>query len=179
MGSLALSRRAADSSRSPHPGGSGLRSHFGSNHSAFERLGVHVRVLCAMLEEVFRIVAVSAASSTEKKFLRRQAVEAALAGGGRSHIRLVQEVLAATGTCSVQDAKQALKSRGGTEEASRLGRLSKLRNAEAHLDCSLLGAAAAVMARAVLKRFKALLALRDPLKPRCPVRLGPLRPPIN
>ena len=100
-----------------------------------------------MVEEIFRAVDGSAASLTEKKFLRRMAVEAALAGGGRSHISLVQAVLAATGTTSVQGAKEALRSRGGTEEASRLGRLSKLRNAEAHLDCALPEAAAAVMAR--------------------------------
>ncbi len=89
-------------------------------------------------------------SETEKKFLRRTAVElSALPPGSAktafNHIDALQEVMAEVGETSVPLAKAAMRKRGAHKEASMLGRLSKLRNAEAHPDIGLALDVAAAM----------------------------------
>jgi hypothetical protein len=74
-------------------------------------------------------------SKAEAKFLRRRAMEVAavaLAGGQEGHIPAFELAVAATGADTVQEAKDILRSRGERSLASRLSKLSSLRNAETH-----------------------------------------------
>ena len=86
-------------------------------------------------------------SATEAKFLRRTAVTAAVAPApaGAPYVAALQETLLAAGCSKVAEAKAALKVRGANALSARLGRLSRLRNSEAHPDLGLAQDVAAAM----------------------------------
>jgi hypothetical protein len=90
-------------------------------------------------------------SLAEAKFLRKRAVEvaaAAVAGaapGFGGHIAALDLAVAAAGVESVSEAKAALRGRGESKLAAKLGRLSTLRNSEAHTGFGLACSIAKVM----------------------------------
>ncbi len=109
-----------------------------------------MRVLGAMaLLEVFRAIAAAEVSGVERKFLRRRALELATSppASGSSLFEVLGETLAAVGEDTVPLAKAALRRLGASQDAARLGRVSRLGNAAAHPDVRLARDVSAVMQR--------------------------------
>ena len=142
------------------PGTTPLRSHFGSSHlvelatGPSSRAGVRrLRAMARRLAEALNGIWMSEAPLTEKRRLSaRVTMAVGMPGGGAEGSAQSYDVLSAFEECvcevatkagcarDVRATKQWLRQQGekGVRLASRLGRLSKVRNAAAHPDATFL-----------------------------------------
>ena len=121
-----------------------------------EQFAAHLGRDVLTFGNLLKSVSEAGLSVAEARFLRKRAVEVAAAAvtgavpGFGGHIAALDLAVVAAGAESVSEAKAALRVRGESRLAAKLGRLSILRNSEAHTGFSLACSIAKVMSEKVV-----------------------------